>query len=69
MPVVAGVSPSVPPSPVVRREEILNQLDFSGSRSVLYVPGDLPRKLGKAARLASYGLILDWEDAVAKPSR
>lgn len=35
-------------------------------RSVLYVPGDSPRKLAKAAGVPADGFIIDWEDAVAE---
>lgn len=34
-------------------------------RSILFVPGDSPKKLSKASRLPADAFIVDWEDAVA----
>ena len=41
-------------------------MDSIKPRSVLYVPGDSPRKLAKAAGVPADGFIIDWEDAVAE---
>ncbi len=38
-------------------------------RSALYIPGDKPRALAKAATVASDCLIFDWEDAVAPAAK
>ncbi|ROO88272.1 citrate lyase subunit beta/citryl-CoA lyase [Actinocorallia herbida] len=38
-------------------------------RSALYVPGDQPRKLAKAAGYGADSLIVDLEDAVAPPAK
>ncbi len=44
-------------------------MDLSLIRSVLYVPGDSARKLARAAEIPADALIVDWEDAVAEPSK
>ena len=44
-------------------------MDSIKPRSVLYVPGDSPRKLAKAAAVPADGFIIDWEDAVAEGSK
>ena len=40
-------------------------MDVSSLRSLLFVPGDSPRKLAKAVEAPADALIVDWEDAVA----
>lgn len=42
---------------------------FCAIRSILFVPGDSPRKLARAAGVAADALILDWEDAVAEQAK
>lgn len=44
-------------------------MDASKIRSVLFVPGDSPKKLSKAPSVAADALIVDWEDAVADASK
>ena len=41
-------------------------MDSFKPRSILYVPGDSPKKLAKAAGVPADGFIIDWEDAVAE---
>lgn len=38
-------------------------------RSLLFVPGDSPRKLARAVDVSVDALILDWEDAVAETNK
>lgn len=38
-------------------------------RSLLFVPGDSPRKLASAVDVSADALILDWEDAVAETNK
>lgn len=38
-------------------------------RSILFVPGDSPRKLAKAVDVPADALVVDWEDAVATPRK
>lgn len=40
-------------------------MDVSSLRSLLFVPGDSPRKLAKVLEVPADALIVDWEDAVA----
>lgn len=44
-------------------------LDAPGLRSILFVPGDSPRKLAKAPSVPADALIVDWEDAVADANK
>lgn len=44
-------------------------MDASRIRSLLFVPGDSPRKLAKAPRSSADALIVDWEDAVAERNK
>ena len=41
-------------------------MDSFKPRSILYVPGDSPKKLAKAAGVPADGFIIEWEDAVAE---
>lgn len=40
-------------------------MDVASLRSLLFVPGDSPRKLARALEVPADALIIDWEDAVA----
>ena len=44
-------------------------MDASRIRSILFVPGDSPRKLAKAAGTEADALIVDWEDAVGDANK
>lgn len=44
-------------------------MELLSVRSLLFVPGDSPQKLAKAAGAAADGVIVDWEDAVAAHSK
>ena len=44
-------------------------LNASGLRSILFVPGDSPRKLAKAPSVPADALIVDWEDAVSEANK
>ena len=44
-------------------------MDLTRICSILFVPGDSPRKLAKAIDLPADALILDWEDAVADSAK
>ncbi len=44
-------------------------MDPGRIRSILFVPGDSPRKLAKAVDVSADALILDWEDAVADANK
>ncbi len=44
-------------------------MELLSVRSLLFVPGDSPKKLAKAAGAAADGVIIDWEDAVAAHSK
>ena len=44
-------------------------MEFRPRRSVLYIPGDKPRVLEKARKLAADALILDLEDSVAPEAK
>ena len=44
-------------------------MDASRFRSILFVPGDSPKKLAKAPSVPADALIVDWEDAVADENK
>lgn len=44
-------------------------VDASRFRSILFVPGDSPKKLAKAPSVPADALIVDWEDAVADENK
>ena len=44
-------------------------VNFASIRSILFVPGDSPRKLARAAGLRADAFILDWEDAVPESNK
>lgn len=44
-------------------------LNASALRSILFVPGDSPRKLAKAPSVPADALIVDWEDAVSEANK
>lgn len=53
----------------MRRAVRAGTVNFTSIRSILFVPGDSPRKLAKAVRLRADALILDWEDAVPESDK
>ncbi len=44
-------------------------MDSSRIRSILFVPGDSPRKLAKALSVPADAILIDWEDAVADSNK
>ena len=44
-------------------------VDASRFRTILFVPGDSPKKLAKAPSVPADALIVDWEDAVADENK
>ncbi len=44
-------------------------MELGSARSILYVPGDSPRKLSKTSRISADAFIVDWEDAVSESNK